>query len=207
MLDGAMRKLIDPPLDRAGRFLAQVGMSANGITLIGLATGLAAAVVIAVGLYGWGFALICLSRLADGLDGAVARATRPTDFGGYIDIAADFLFYGTIPLAFAIADPAANAVPVAFLLVSFYFNGASFLGYAVLAERHALKTNRSGEKSLFYADGLMEGTETIAFFIAFCFWPQHFVWLASIFTVATLYTATARIIRAYRRFETGADQT
>ncbi|MEL7274379.1 MAG: hypothetical protein AAGK33_13200, partial [Pseudomonadota bacterium] len=39
---------------------------------------------------------------ADGLDGAVARATRKTDFGGYLDITCDFLFYGAIPLAFVL---------------------------------------------------------------------------------------------------------
>lgn len=207
MLDGAMRKLIDPPLIRAGQALAKAGLSANGVTLFGLATGLAAALLIGVGLFGWGLALILVSRIADGLDGAVARATKPTDFGGYFDIAADFLFYGAIPLAFAFADPAANAVVAAILLVSFYFNGASFLGYAVLAERHDVKTDRSGQKSLFYADGLMEGTETIVFFIAFCIWPQHFIWLALIFAVATLYTATARILRAYRRFGAEGDHT
>lgn len=207
MLDGTMRKLIDPPLDRVGRVLAGAGISANGVTLFGLAAGLAAAVLIAVGLFGWALLLVCLSRLADGLDGAVARATRPTDFGGYLDIVADFLFYGAVPLAFALADPGPNAIPATILLVSFYFNGASFLGYAVLAERHAMRTSRSGQKSLFYADGLMEGTETIAFFIAFCLWPQHFVWLAGIFAVATFYTATARIIRAYRLFSAASDQT
>ncbi len=204
MLDAAMRKLIDPPLNRAGLSLARVGMSANSVTLFGAATGLAAAVSIAAGHYWWGLGLILISRLADGLDGAVARATHPTDFGGYLDIAADFLFYGAIPLGFVLADPSANAIPAALLLVSFYFNAASFLGYAVLAERRGMTTERSGRKTLFYADGLMEGTETIGFFIAFCLWPQHFVWFATIFAAATFYTAAARICRAYRQFE---DQT
>lgn len=207
MLDGAMRKWIDPPLNRAGKTLASAGISADGVTYFGLAIGLAAAVLIAVGQFWVGLVLILVSRLADGLDGAVARATRKTDFGGYLDIVADFLFYGAIPLGFAIADPGANAIGAGILLVSFYFNGASFLGYAVLAERHGLNTNRSGEKTLFYADGLMEGTETILFFIAFCIWPQHFIWLALTFAVATFYTASARVYRARDRFKPEPDQT
>lgn len=200
MLDGAVRKLIDPPLNRAGVVLARAGLNADTITMFGLAVGLAAAVLIAAGLYLWGLLLLLVSRLADGLDGAVARATVKTDFGGYLDIVADFLFYGAIPVGFAVANPGANSIPAAILLLSFYFNGASFLGYAVLAERRKMATQRGGEKTLYYADGLMEGTETIAFFIAFCIWPQHFAWLALTFAVATFYTATARIYRARGQF-------
>jgi phosphatidylglycerophosphate synthase len=56
-----------------------------------------------------GLALLLASRLMDGLDGAVARLTAPTDRGAFLDITLDFLFYASIPLAFALADPAANA--------------------------------------------------------------------------------------------------
>ena len=31
------------------------------------------------------------------LDGSVARLTQPTDAGGFLDIALDFVFYATIP--------------------------------------------------------------------------------------------------------------
>ena len=148
MLDGAMRRRIDPVLNRWGRGLALRGWTANGVTLAGLALGLAAAGVLAAG---WpaGLALILLlaSRLADGLDGAVARATEKTDFGGYLDIVCDFIFYGAIPLAFALRDPDANAVAAAVLLMSFYANGASFLAYAILAAKRGMATTDRGEKS------------------------------------------------------------
>ena len=51
-----------------------------------------------------------MSRLFDGLDGAVARASTKTDRGGFLDIVLDFAFYGAIPLGFVLADPAGNAV-------------------------------------------------------------------------------------------------
>jgi len=200
MLDGVTRRIINRPLDRFGHMLAGRGVTANAMTLAGLLLGLGAAIVIACGLVWIGLALIAVSRLADGLDGAVARATRPTDFGGYWDIAADFIFYGAIPLGFAILDPAANAVPAAVLLFAFYANGGSFLGFAVLAERRGLHTERSGQKTLFYADGLMEGTETIGFFLAFCFWPHLFGVLAYTFAALTFYTAIARLFRAWRAY-------
>ncbi|HPG23907.1 MAG TPA: CDP-alcohol phosphatidyltransferase family protein, partial [Amaricoccus sp.] len=91
MLDAMIRPLIDPPLDRAGRSLAARGLGADALTLAGLVLGLAAAAVIAAGAPGWALLPLAASRLADGLDGAVARATRRTDLGGYFDITADFM--------------------------------------------------------------------------------------------------------------------
>ena len=118
MFDARIRPLIDPALNRIGRTIAHAGVTANQITLAGAIAGCAAGIVIALGLYLPGLALVLVSRLLDGLDGAVARATRTTDFGGYLDITADFLFYGAIPMAFVWADPANNAIAGAFLLTS-----------------------------------------------------------------------------------------
>lgn len=200
MLDGAMRKLIDGPLNTAGAGLARVGIGANTMTLFGLAVGLAAAVAIAAGWFVLGFVLIAISRLADGLDGAIARATQTTDFGGYLDIAADFLFYGAVPFAFIVADPGANTLAGAVLLLSFYFNGATFLGYAVLAEKHELTTEERGIKSLYFTDGLMEGTETIALFLIVCLWPDVFPVFALVFAALTFATAIGRLHMAWRIF-------
>lgn len=201
MLDAPLRRLIDPPLNRAGAALAARGWTADRITLIGLALGLAAAALIALGAP-TGLALLPLlaGRLADGLDGAVARATRKTDFGGYLDIACDFAFYAALPLAFALRDPAANALPAAALLAAFYLNAASFLGYAILAEKRGLETRARGEKSLYHAAGLLEGSETIAVFAAFCLWPATFPTVAWIFAALCLVTATARILAARTTF-------
>jgi phosphatidylglycerophosphate synthase len=195
MLDPYARRLIDPPLNRVGRALAARGLSANGITLTGLALGLISALVIALGAPGWALIPLLASRLMDGLDGAVARATRKTDFGGYLDIWADFLFYGAVPFAFALADPE-NALPAAFLILTFYVNGTSFLGFATMAGKRGLDTTAQGAKSLYYSAGLLEGTETIVFFCLLCLLPQHFGPLAWGFGALCLLTATARILNA-----------
>ena len=201
MLDGMMRRVIDPPLNRMGRGLARFGISADQVTLVGLILGLVAAFLIAVGATWLALLPLLLGRLADGLDGAVARATRMTDFGGYFDIAADFLFYGAIPLAFVILDPGANGVAGAFLLFTFYVNGTSFLGYAILAERRKLATTSRGAKSLYFTGGLLEGTETIAFFVALCLFPQWFAPMAWVFGALCLVTATSRVLLARRMFD------
>lgn len=200
MLDGQMRKWIDPPLNFLGRQMAAIGLTANSVTLGGLIIGLLAAFMVALGNVQAGLGLMLLSRVFDGLDGAVARATQKTDFGGYFDITADFLFYGAFPLAFIILDPAQNAIWGSLLLVSFYFNGGTFLGYAILAEKHKLSTTKRGSKSLYFSTGLTEGTETIAFFAALCIWPQYFNWLAGLFAAAVFYTAGARMLLAYQEF-------
>ena len=162
MLDRTARQIIDPPLNALGRGLAARGWTADGVTLLGLVLGMLAAGVIAVGAPGWALLPLLASRIADGLDGAVARATRKTDFGGYLDIACDFLFYGAVPLAFVFANPDANAVAGAFLLTSFYFNGTSFLGYAILAEKAGMETD----------DGIVDHEDQLDLFDMACFRPQ-----------------------------------
>ncbi|HLQ20265.1 MAG TPA: CDP-alcohol phosphatidyltransferase family protein [Tabrizicola sp.] len=201
MLDGILRGVIDAPLDRGGRWLAARGASADAVTLAGLALGLAAAGLIWAGASGvWAALPLLAGRLADGLDGAVARARGKSDFGGYLDIVCDFIFYGAVPLAFVLRDPGLNGVAGAFLLFSFYVNAATFLGYAILAEKRGMTTQGRGEKSLYFTAGLMEGTETILCFVAMVLWPALFVPLAWIFGSLCLVTALARVILAARTF-------
>ena len=196
MLDRHARQLIDPPLNQIGRGLAARGFTADGVTLIGLGLGLLAALLIALGAPGLALVPLLASRIADGLDGAVARATQKTDFGGYLDIAVDFLFYGAIPMAFVLYDPANNGAAGAILLTSFYINGTSFLGYAILAEKHGHKTDAQGQKSLYYSNGILEGTETIVFFVVLCLFPAYFSPLAWAFGALCFATATLRIYAA-----------
>lgn len=201
MLDAPVRRLIDPPLNLVGRRLAGRGVSANAMTLVGLGLGLLSALLIGLGLTGLALVPLLASRLADGLDGAVARATQKSDFGGYLDISADFLFYGAVPLAFVLADPAGRGAAGAFLLAAFYFNGASFLGYAIMAAKRGLDTTAQGVKSLYYSNGLLEGTETILFFVALCLLPAAFAPLAWSFGVLCFASGGLRIWGARRVLE------
>jgi phosphatidylglycerophosphate synthase len=197
MLDPVLRRWIDPPLDRAGAWLAARGVSANGLTLVGLAVGLTSVPLLAAGRYEAALAAILLNRLLDGLDGAVARQGSPTRFGGYLDIVCDMAFYAAVPLGFALAQPA-NAVWAALLLASFVCTCASFLGRAVLAaQRGEADEGRRGTKSFFHAAGLMEGTETLMAFVLFCLLPDAFPWLAGIFALLCVWTAGARVVAVW----------
>ncbi len=200
MLDGQAKTLIDPYLTLIGNRLARLGISANTVTWAGFVIGALAAMAIAWHYYLTGLLLLLVSRLADGLDGAVARATKKTDLGGYLDIVLDFAFYGMIPLGFVIADPAANAVAGSVLLLSFYVNGSSFLAFAIIAEKRGMDTSRRGAKSLYFTTGLAEATETLAVFAAFCLFPAYFAPIAWVFSVICFYTAASRIVLAIKIF-------
>jgi phosphatidylglycerophosphate synthase len=201
MFDGVMRRILGPGLDRAGAQLAGRGHRPDTITYLGLAAGLLAAMVIASGWPAWIAILpLLLGRIADGLDGAVARAKGLSDWGGYLDIVCDMIFYAAIPLAFVLRDPNANGLAGAFLLATFYINGATFLGYAVLAAKAGLETTRRGIKTLYFTAGLLEGTETIAFFVIICLWPSAFAVAAMVFGILCLVTALARILNAHAVF-------
>ena len=200
MLDRAIQTAIKPVLNRAALGLVRLGIGADAITVTGFVIGMAAAGAIAFESYWVGLALLLLSRLMDGLDGAVARATQPTDRGGFLDITLDFLFYASIPLAFAIAHPAHNALPAAVLLAAFIGTGSSFLAFAVIAEKHQVPSTAFPDKSFYFLGGLTEATETLIAFAAMCLWPQWFPQIAYGFAVLCAITVAMRIGWGWRRF-------
>jgi len=201
MLDTTLRPVIDAPLNAAGRYLAAAGAGANAVTFAGLVAGIAAAIAIAFAQYWAGFALIVVNRVLDGLDGAVARATHTTDRGGYLDVVVDYVFYGSVPLAFALADPDRNAIPAAALLAAFCLTASSFLAFAAIAAKRGLETAAHGRKSFFYSTGLVEGTETIAFFLLMAALPGWFPTIAWIFALLCVITAIQRSLLAMKVFD------
>jgi phosphatidylglycerophosphate synthase len=200
MLDRLALDLIRPAITATARVLVRVGLGANTITMAGFAIGMFAAFLIASHAYSAGLAAIIASRLCDALDGAVARLTQPTDAGGFLDIALDFLFYASIPLAFAFADPGANALAAATLLAAFMGTATSFLAFAALAAKRSMVSLAYPDKSFYFLGGLTEATETFACFAAMCLWPQHFAVLAFVFSGLCAITTLTRIGWGLRAF-------
>jgi phosphatidylglycerophosphate synthase len=198
MLDAALlplqRRLLAPP----GQWLAARGVRADHLTLAGCLIGLAGAGAAALELYGLALLGLALNRLADGLDGAVARVTGPTDRGAFLDIALDFVFYAAFPLGFVLADPEANAVAGAVLITSFVLSGTSFLAFAVVAAKRGLTATDYPMKGIYYLGGLTEGAETIAVFALFCLFPAAFPPLAYAFAAACTVTGFSRYLAGWR---------
>ncbi len=200
MFDARIRPLIDPPLARLAVMAHRAGVTANDITITGFVIGMLAVPALVFEAYGLGLVLILLNRLADGLDGAIARITSKTDRGGFLDIVLDFIFYSSVPFAFALADPFENALAAAFLIFSFIGTGCSFLAYAIIAEKRGLSTDIQGQKSIFYLSGLTEGFETIALFVLACLLPAWFPVFAWVFGTLCWITTATRVHAGWRTF-------
>ena len=197
MLDRYVLPILTPPLYRVARRLDALGVSSDQITFGGFAIGMMALPALAWEYYGLALLCIALNRLADGLDGIVARMNQTTDAGAYLDIVLDFIFYSGIVCGFAWADPVANALPAATLIFAFMGTGSSFLAFAIMAERRRIRSMAYPRKGFYYLGGLTEGFETIAVFVAFCLFPAWFPALAYCFAALCFITTITRVIGGY----------
>lgn len=189
-------RLLRPP----ARFLVRHGISADTITLAGFCAGLICVPAVALGFPALALACLLVNRVADGLDGAVARLTAPTGRGAFLDIALDFTFYALFPLGFALADPARNGLAAAVLIASFVGTGSSFLAFAAIAAQSDMRAPSYPKKGLYYLGGLTEGAETIVLFTAMCLWPRAFPYLAYVFAAACALTTVSRWHQGWSAF-------
>ena len=93
---------------------------------------------------------------------APSRQTRPTGIGGFIDIVADFAFYGAVVFAFACGTPR-DGLPAAFLLLTFYVNGERVLADAAAAG--CMTTELRGEEIDLLHRRARGGRRTIVAFV------------------------------------------
>ena len=199
MIDAALQPLQQRFLQLPAQILKNLGIKADRITLFGFLLGLLVVPALAYQAYSLALLFLLLNRFADGLDGAVARLTEPTDRGAFLDISCDFFFYAIFPLGFALADPV-NALPAAVLITSFVGTGSSFLAYAAIAAKRGDTAMDFPQKGLYYLGGLTEGFETIILFISMCLFPMFFPQLAYFFAVACAVTAVSRWYQGWKLF-------
>ena len=199
MFDARLRRAIDPALNRLAASIIKTGMSANALTIIGALLGIAAGLSIATQHYPFALLLVIANRIADGLDGAVARINGPTLWGGYLDSIADYIFYVAVPIGFGLTD-AGNLIPALLLVASFTLSAVGFLAYAAISAKQDLDEEPHGPKAFLYSTGLMEGGETIGFIIVMCAFPSYFAPLALLFAGLCILTVVQRIWMARRRF-------
>ena len=201
MFDSALIPTVNKVLDGPARALHARGVSADAITLIGFGVGLLACIAVIWEVYLLALLGLIANRIADGLDGAVARLGEPTDRGAFLDIALDFWFYSLFPLAFAVADPADNALPAAILIATFVGTGSSFLAFSSIAEKRGMAAEAYPNKGIYYLGGLTEGAETIAVLIAFCLFPTAFPAIALTFAALCTITTLTRWLAGWRMFD------
>jgi phosphatidylglycerophosphate synthase len=165
------------------------------ITALAFVAGIGSAGAAARGATNAALVLWILNRILDGLDGAHARMHgRDTPFGAYLDIVLDFVVYAAIPIGIAFhAGTRETAFAALVLVASFYANAASWMYLAGLLERrHEGAAARGEVTALTMPAGLVDGTETVAFYVAFFLWPTYH---RPLFYVMAALVATNVLIR------------
>lgn len=202
MLDTVARRVIDRPLAVGARRLDRYAwITPNRLTLAGLVLGLAAATAAATTWWTAGLVCWCLSRLADGLDGPLARHRahrhdQPTSqVGGFLDITADFIVYGTTVVGVAVGA-GGSPWPFVAVLLGYYLNGTAFLAFSSIAERTG-RTIDDG-RSLSFLPSLAEGTETIAVHALWFALPGHAGAVAVGWAVVVGLSTLQRLFIGYR---------
>lgn len=191
-------KLIEKLVKRL--FLNKI--SANQITIIALVLGLTSALSIFLsGILIWKFELIIcagilmvISFFFDVLDGALARLSKPTTFGGILDIFSDRTVEVTIIISLISTDPLNLMWPGIFSLGAVVLCISMFLLIGGVVKEDELDEYK---KAIYYRHGLMERSETFLFL--FCITiliPVRFL-LLWIFAGLVLFTAILRLRDAY----------
>lgn len=202
MIDAYLRRRLDGPLDRCARAIDRPFITPDRITAAGLVLGLGSA--LAAGLQLWWLALVLwiLSRVADGLDGPLARRrAEPGDAGagGFFDITADFVVYGTTVVGVAVGASAqfdAPWWPFLLVLLAYYINGTAFLAFSSIAERSGRRLDDG--RSLSFLGGLAEGAETIAVHSLWLLLPGISSQIAVAWAAVVAISSGQRIIAGYR---------
>lgn len=199
MLDQYSRLLIESPMNFIGKKIASYKISANSITITGFLFGIIAIMLIINQQYTDASIFIVLNRIFDGIDGAVARHSSLTDFGGFLDIVCDFIIYSGVVFAFGISNDDFLICSL-FLLFSFIGPISSFLAYAIIASKKQINTTKRGKKSFYYLGGICEGTETASVLILICLMPDQFNYISFIYAILCWITTIGRVYQTWNDF-------
>ncbi len=208
MMDARVRRLLAPALSRAAALVDRRGITPDRLTLTGLVVGLGSAGAAAAQLWWLALVLWLLSRLADGLDGPLARrrsssrspGSRPASgAGSFLDITADFIVYGSTVVGVAVGVTAGHGAPwwpFLLVLLAYYVNGTALLAFSSIAERTGRQ--REDGRSLSFLGGLAEGTETIVVHSLWLVIPAHAAVIAAVWAAVVGASAAQRIVAGFR---------
>ncbi|MBV7330369.1 CDP-alcohol phosphatidyltransferase family protein [Chloroflexi bacterium TSY] len=170
----------------------------NVVSFVALGVGLLCAAATINGAFGLGLLLWLLNRVLDGLDGLVARVHhKQSDFGGYLDLLLDFIVYLAVPIALIYALPTSENLWGGLVLLSSYIlNLLSWSTLSALIEKRQIQTS-ARLTSMEMPTGLIEGAETILFYVLFFLFPSYLAPLLWLMAVLVLVTASQRVWWAY----------
>ncbi len=201
MLDTRVRRLTGPSLDRVAAAIDRPGVTPDRLTLLNLALGLTSAGCAAAQLWPAALAAWLLCRVADGLDGPLARRRPPRDAGagGFLDITADFVVYGSTVVGVAVGATAGEGaawLPFVLVLLAYYVNGTALLAFSSIAERAGRR--RDDGRSLSFLGGLAEGTETVVVHALWLLLPGSAETIAWAWAAVVAVSSGQRVVSGYR---------
>jgi CDP-diacylglycerol--glycerol-3-phosphate 3-phosphatidyltransferase len=188
MLDRRWRKGVEQGLGPLGDRLRRMGITADALTIFGLACSVLTMLLIASGHFVWAVIGLIVSGVADLLDGAIARGSgqaspRGAFFDSVTDRASDALLFGGVAWYLAGSSQPFYAV----------------LAFAVCALSMLVSYERAKADSLGIdaRGGIMERAERFVFLgVGLAF--NILVPVLWVMLVLTAFTAIQRFIRVYR---------
>ena len=190
MFDGNWRTTVDKGLLPIGHSLRRAGISADVITITGIAMATVAALTIGAGYLRVGFLFLLLTGIPDALDGAVARASGTgSDRGAFFDSVSDrltdALLFGGVAWYLASNEPGRiMMLPVAIMAL------AMFISYQ-RAKAESLGFDAKG--------GLMERAERIIVLALALLFSELLIAILWVMLVLTAITAGQRFVKVWRQ--------
>jgi CDP-diacylglycerol--glycerol-3-phosphate 3-phosphatidyltransferase len=190
MFDGRWRSTFEKGMRPIGASIKRTGITANHLTLTGLAMAVAASIAIANGSLRAGLLLLVLTAVPDVLDGAVAKASgtaspRGAFFDSVIDRISDALLLGGVAWYLDTTQPGRIAI----------------LPLAVLAASMLVSYERAKAESLGFdaRGGLMERAERLALLAFGLLFESLLVPVLWVMLALTLVTAVQRFVKVWRQ--------
>ncbi len=187
MIDRIARPHLLPIIDNMAVRTAQGGFTANRLTLIAFAFGLAGCFAVGMQQYALGLLLLMINRAMDGLAGSVARHNGPTEFGTILDALCDYLVFAGFAFFFALSATE-TILATTVLLFSYLAMGMAYFAHAWVMAKKNIAGLPSG--------GLVENGEMIVFIVLCCILPAYYAAFAAVFALLCWTTAILRFIAA-----------
>ena len=190
MFDGHFRADAERTLKPVGQQLRRTGISADHLTLIGVAMAVGSSVAIGMGALRLGLLLLVLTALPDVLDGAVAKASgTASPRGAFFDSVADrftdaLLFMG-------VAWHLTNTNPGRIVLLPMAIMGLSMLISYERAKAESLGYDAKG--------GLMERAERIIVLALGLLFSQFLIPVLWVMLIGTAITAVTRFAKVWNQ--------
>ncbi len=201
VLDGRLRPFANQLFARPAR---SIRLDPTHLTMLGLAVGLMAAAFASQRWWLAALVAFAANRLLDGLDGAISRQQGSgSDRGAYLDIVADTTVFVVLPLGIGIGHDRSHVwLATAVLLGSFAVNLISWSHLSALLERRHAGASTTGElTTVTMPKGLVEGTESMAWFVLFLVAPQQIVWWMLSMAVAVVVGVIVRVSRGMTQLD------